>query len=214
MKTMDVFHMVSMPLLRKGLTTLLNETIDMNWVGDAIVDNEAEAKIFSIRPDVIIVDIDINDLNTMEFVERLIHHSCQYGVVLIGETWSSAYITRAIRRGINGFLKYQNTEQQILTCIRSVYNSRLYVTPELTHEVYQQRQDLQGIVNRLSNRQINIVKLIADQKSTDEIAQLLHISAKTVSNHRFNICKKLDLSGKQNSLLKWAIAHSELLVAV
>ena len=84
------------------------------------------------------------------------------------------------------------------------------MNPSLTHYLISEEPDDNILVN-LTNHEVNILKLIARQKTTVEIANMLFISPKTVSNHRGNIGKKLNLSGEQNGLLKWAIENRDLL---
>ena len=86
-----------------------------------------------------------------------------------------------------------------------------YVNASLTKYLIEDNAQKADIHAKLSAHEINILKLIARQKTTNEIGEMLFISPKTVGNHRSNIGKKLKLSGEQNGLLKWAIKHKDLL---
>lgn len=105
----------------------------------------------------------------------------------------------------------ESSEKEIIDCIQSVYEGKAYVNPSLTHYLMPKTKE-DDILSALSQQEVNILKLIAKQKTTAEIAAMLFISPKTVSNHRNNISKKLNLSGEQNGLLKWAIEHRGVLM--
>jgi DNA-binding NarL/FixJ family response regulator len=122
-----------------------------------------------------------------------------------------SFLHNAINAGIKGYLLKESSEQEILDCIRSVYRGKAYVNPSLTQYLINQQKSQNQLLRLLSDHEINILKLIARQKTSPEIADMLFISPKTVANHRSNISKKLELSGEQNSLLKWALEHKDLL---
>ena len=81
----------------------------------------------------------------------------------------------------------------------------------MTHHLLSAKSVKDNALSRLSSHEVNILKLIARQKTTAEIASMLFISPKTVANHRSNISKKLELSGEQNGLLKWAMTNKHIL---
>ena len=89
--------------------------------------------------------------------------------------------------------------------------SKAYVNASLTHFLLNLQKPVNSILDRLTTHEINILKLIARQKTSAEIADMLFISPKTVANHRSNISKKLELSGEQNGLLKWAMTNKHIL---
>ena len=121
------------------------------------------------------------------------------------------FFRNALAVGIKGYLLKESSEKEIISCIRSVYRGQPYVNPELTHLLFNQKNKLSELSDKLTEHEINILKLIARQKTSAEIANMLFISPKTVSNHRSNISKKLELTGEQNGLLKWAIEHQAFL---
>ena len=118
-----------------------------------------------------------------------------------------SFFQNALNIGVRGYLLKDSKEAEIIECIRSVHSGKAYVNAELTHLLLSSKGAKADILAELSNHEINIVKLIAQQKTSAEIASMLFISPKTVANHRTNISKKLNLSGEQNGLLKWALEH-------
>ncbi len=206
----SVFNADDHPILRKGVTNLLLETEGLQWVGSADNGKEALPKIRSLQPDVAILDIEMPFYSGLEVAQRLLEEGIKTKFIMLTLFKDENFFRRALAIGIKGFLLKESSEQEIIDCIRSVYEGRPYVNPSLTHYLIP-KDPQDNILKNLSEQEINILKLIAKQKTSAEIANMLFISPKTVSNHRTNIGKKLKLSGEQNGLLKWALEHRNLL---
>ena len=208
--TIKVFNADDHPILRKGVSDLLKETSDIQWVGSAPDGKEALEKIRAIQPDVAVLDIEMPHYSGLEVAQTLIHEECKTAFVLLTLFKDETFFKNAMAVGVKGYLLKESSEKEILDCIRSVHQGRAYVNSGLTHLLFQQTVQ-PSILDKLSNHEINILKLIARQKTSAEIADMLFISPKTVGNHRSNISKKLSLTGEQNGLLKWAMEHRNLL---
>lgn len=206
-----VFNADDHPLLRKGVSDLLIETEDMEWAGSAGDGKEALEKLRSIQPDVALLDIEMPFHSGLEVARLLLQEGLKTRFVLLTLFKDESFLHNAIEMGIKGYLVKESSEKEILDCIRSVFRGQAYVNPSLTHYLIDQQKKQRTILSRLSDHETNILRLIARQKTTAEIAEMLFISPKTVANHRSNISKKLQLTGEQNALLKWAIEHRELL---
>ena len=206
-----VFNADDHPILRKGITDLLKETEDMQWAGSAENGQEALEKIRSIQPDVAILDIEMPHYSGLEVARMLLEEGTQTAFILLTLFKDETFLQNAIGMGVKGYLLKESSEKEILDCIRSVHRGQAYVNPSLTQYLIKSNTQESNILSNLSNHEINILKLIARQKTSLEIADMLFISPKTVANHRSNISKKLKLAGEQNGLLKWAIEHRDLL---
>ncbi|MGK0366273.1 MAG: DNA-binding NarL/FixJ family response regulator [Saprospiraceae bacterium] len=205
-----VFNADDHPMLRKGVTDLLMESTDIKWVGSAKDGKESLEKIRVLQPDVAILDIEMPHCSGLEVAKVLLAENTKTKFVLLTLFKDETFFRNAINAGITGYLLKESTEKEILDCIRSVYEGKSYVNPNLTHYLLRDKKE-NSLFNNLSEHEINILKLIAKQKTTIEIGSMLFISPKTVSNHRTNISKKLNLGGEQNGLMKWAIANQEIL---
>lgn len=163
-------------------------------------------------PDVAILDIEIPYLTGLEVAKTILEEKkSNTNFILLTLFKEEMLLKKALEIGIKGYLLKESSEQEILDCIRAVAQGRAYVNPSLTHYLININKKDNSVLSTLTKHEINILKLIARQKTSSEIAEMLFISPKTVSNHRTNISKKLELSGEQNSLLKWAIEHRKLL---
>ena len=205
-----VFNADDHPLLRKGVTDLLKESDDLQWIGSAADGKEALEKIRSIQPDVAILDIEMPHYTGLEVAQTLLEEGIKTKFVLLTLFKEESFFRNAIKVGVKGYLLKESSENEILDCIRSVNQGKPYVNPSLTQYLMPE-EPANNILANLTDHEVNILKLIARQKTTSEIASMLFISPKTVSNHRGNIGKKLNLTGEQNGLLKWAIEHRDLL---
>ena len=206
-----VFNADDHPLLRKGVSDLLRETEGLQWIGSAPDGKEALEKIRAMQPDVAILDIEMPHFTGLEVAQTLIQEGSKTAFILLTLFKDESFFRKALAIGIMGYLLKESSETEIIRSIRSVHQKRPYVNPELTHLLIQTNQEGHKVLEQLSEQEINILKLIAQQKTSREIANMLFISPKTVSNHRTNISKKLDLGGEQNGLLKWALEHKAIL---
>lgn len=206
-----VFNADDHPILRKGVTDLIVETDGLEWVGSAENGKEALDKIRSIVPDVAILDIEMPHITGLEVARKLLDDRIKTEFILLTLFKNEDLLQNAIKLGIKGYLLKESSTKEIIDCIHSVYKGQAYVNPQLTQYLIK-RQNIDDLVlESLSDHEVNILKLIARKKTSAEIADMLFISPKTVSNHRTNISKKLKLSGEQNSLLKWALDHKHIL---
>lgn len=206
-----VFNADDHPLLRKGVTELLLQTGDLEWAGSAADGEEALQKLRAIQPDVALLDIEMPLLSGLEVARTLLAEGSPTAFILLTLFKDKGFLQRAIAMGIKGYLLKESSEKEIIDCIRSVYRGQAYINPSLSQYLIQQNSERDELLSKLSDHELNILRLIARQKTTAEVADMLFISQKTVANHRSNISKKLELNGEQNGLLKWAIEHRDLL---
>ncbi|MFT7546033.1 MAG: DNA-binding NarL/FixJ family response regulator [Gammaproteobacteria bacterium] len=118
---------------------------------------------------------------------------------------------KAMELGIKGYLLKESDEKEIIDCVISVGSGMVYVHPTMSQYFISKRTVKNEVLGRLSDHEVNILKLISQQKTSAQIADMLFISLKTVGNHRSNISKKIELVGEQNGLLKWAMEHKGML---
>lgn len=206
-----VFNADDHPLLRKGVTELIIQTPELKWVGSAENGKIAMEKIKSLQPDIAVLDIEMPFMTGLAAAQNLLSEGIKTKFILLTLFKDPSFLKEAIAGGIMGYLLKESSEKEIIECIHSVHNGKAYVNSSMTQYLIGNAAPQNSILDSLSNHEINILKLISKQKTSTEIAGMLFISPKTVSNHRTNISKKLNLNGVQNGLLKWAIEHRDLL---
>jgi DNA-binding NarL/FixJ family response regulator len=206
-----VYNADDHPILCKGISELIEQTTDMEFVGSAVDGRTALNQIQALKPDVALLDIEMPEMTGMEVAKTLIKESSSTQVVLLTLYKDESFLSNALEMGIKGYLLKESSEKEILDCIRSVSEGKAFVSASMAQYLISAKQTKGQILTNLTHHEINILKLISNQKTTTEIADMLFISPKTVGNHRTNISKKLELKGEQNALLKWALENKAIL---
>jgi DNA-binding NarL/FixJ family response regulator len=206
-----VYNADDHPILRKGITDLIQEAAELEWVGSAKDGKKALEEIRSLLPDVAVLDIEMPYHTGLDVAETLLKEGLDTHFVVLTLYKEEELLNKALKVGVKGYLLKESSERDILACIHAVAEGRSYVDPSLTQYLALQKRDKGDVFANLSDHEIDILRLISRQKTSAEIADMLFISPKTVANHRSNISKKLNLGGVQNGLLKWAIEHKESL---
>lgn len=209
--TLRIFNADDHPILKKGISDLIIETDGMEWVGSAGDGQEALEKIRIIQPDVAILDIEMPQISGIDVAKTLITEKSTTKFIMLTLYKNETLFHKAMELGIKGYLLKESSEKEILDCVRSVGEGTVYVHPAMSQYLLSRKTIKNDLFENLSSREINILKLISEQKTSSQIAEMLFITQKTVGNHRSNISKKLGLVGEQNGLLKWAMEHKSTL---
>jgi len=199
------------PILRKGIVDLIVESEGLEWVGSASDGKEALQKIQDIKPDIALLDIEMPHLTGIEIARELKQKASETKVILLTLFKDSSFVKNALAEGVMGYLLKESKESEILDCIKSVSEGKPYISPSLTNVLITINSGNNSPLESLTEHEINILRLIAKNKTSKEIAEMLFLSPKTISNHRNNISKKLGLEGQQNALLKWVLENKDQL---
>lgn len=193
--------------LRQGLTDHL-VSHGHNVIGQAQDGTEALQLITDEQPDLAILDIEMPYLTGFSIAEICKKQNTQTKFIILSFHKETDFIEHAKRLGISGYLLKEDASGEILTCIETVMAGGVYFSKALG------AGDSNGTsfeLDKLSPSEKKILKLVADKKSSDQIAEMLFISIRTVEKHRSNIVHKLELSGASNSLTNWAIENKLLI---
>lgn len=198
------------PMLRKGVSHLLKESPGIDWVGSAENGYTAQEKISDLKPDIALLDLEMPKQSGIQTAIKLISAGSKTKFVLLTLFRDTSFLRQAINAGIKGYLLKDSSESEIIKCIETVHNGGTYIDSTLSASLVGLTKIVPSSdLNLLSKQERNIVKLISMNKTSKEIATMLFLSPKTIANHRRNISKKLNLSGEQNSLLKWVLEHKK-----
>ena len=188
------------PLILKGLNDFLIEK-NFNVLDSVTNGQDAFKSIVKHNPDVAILDINMPMKNGLEVAKACRDNQINTKIVLITFERDASLLARGKDIGINGYILKEFALAEIEHCLDAVSKDEDYFSPNLTdHLVEDNRPDL----SVLSPAEINIIRSVAMNKTTKEIAEDLFISFRTVEKHRSNIIKKLGLPKHQNALLIWA----------
>jgi two-component system, NarL family, response regulator NreC len=186
-------------ILRNGLRALLERQADFEVVGEASNGREAIEGVARESPDVVILDIAMPVLNGIEAAQRISAEHPKTAVVILSMYADEAYILRALRVGARGYLLKDSAERDLIEAIRAVCGGKAFFSPAVSKVLaddYLRQIKEQGVEDSyelLTARERELLQLIAELKSTKDIATLLGVSPHTVDTHRGNIMQKLKL---------------------
>lgn len=197
-------------LVRQGIRALLEQSDDIEVVGEAHDGQQAVEIAQQVTPDVVVLDIGMPRLNGIQAIEKIKMLGLNTACVILSMYSDETLIRQALEKGAKGYLLKRSVAEELLLAVRSAYDGEIYLSPPVSKMVLQQfHQHQQGAQSRfgmLTAREREVLKLIAEGHSNSEIAGLLVISIKTVEKHRASVMSKLevhDLAG----LIRIALKH-------
>lgn len=197
------------PVVRRGLQSCLGEHPGFEVVGEAADGEEALRLARALQPDVALVDINMPRMDGLQLCEALHDTAPEVRVVILSIHNKPEYIQRAIRAGAKGYLLKDTPPEQLAEAVQKVYQGQPVFSPWVTQVALNQwvsRRKRTSTAPALSQRERQVLALIARGLGNREIAQRLGVSPRTVETHRERIMKKLDLHTVA-ALTRYAIAH-------
>ncbi|PKL83247.1 MAG: DNA-binding response regulator [Ignavibacteriae bacterium HGW-Ignavibacteriae-3] len=201
------------PMFRGGVRQALEIENNLQIVGEASNGKEALEMILKYKPDVAVLDINMPFLTGLEVVKELRLAKEKIEIVLLTMFDDEEILNEAMDLDVKAYILKECAALDIVHAVRLAHNGRNYVSPSLISKLNDKKKtaaNLKPCFKELSEKEIKMLKLIAESKSTKEIAEELYLSPKTVENYRYKICEKLKLSGSY-SLLKFAYENKHAL---
>jgi DNA-binding NarL/FixJ family response regulator len=186
-------------ILRKGLRLLLERESDFSVIGEASTGREAIGVAERHNPDVIIMDIGMPVLNGIEATKRISADHAKTAVVVLSVHSDEGYILRALKAGARGYLLKDSAETDLIQAVRAVAAGKAFFSPVVSKVLaddYLRKVRQQGVedpYDLLTSRERELLQLIAELKSTKEIAELFGVSPHTIDTHRGNLMQKLNV---------------------
>ena len=190
------------PLFRKGLKEMIDSDATFAVCGEAGNTAEAMEIIRKLNPDMTIVDLSLPGANGIELIKNIRAEFAKLPILVLSMHDESLYALRSLRAGADGYVMKHEAMANVIQAIGEVFNGRPYLSPAMAAQVitkFAQRQ-VEGevdAVERLSDRELEILELIGKGHEVRQIAKLLHLSPKTVETHRAHIKDKLDLKNSR-----------------
>ena len=198
-------------LVRQGLKRILEGMADLEVVGEANDGLDLLNLLKHLAPDLVILDIFMPNLRGIEAIHEIKKIRPEAKVLILTMHKDREYLYLALSAGAKGYLLKEDADKELFSAIEKVRHGRTYISPHFSDGVADDlvqigKGDTKAIldIDPLTPREREVLKLIAEGKSSKEIAQLLFISVPTVNNHRANIMEKLNLN-KATDLVKYAI---------
>ena len=201
-------------MLREGLKSLVNAQPDMEVVGEADDGRAALERAQELRPDVIVMDISMPELNGIQATEQLKGRSRGTKVLVLTAYDEVGYIRQLLEAGASGYVLKKAAAEELVKAIRAVAAGGVYLDPTLAGKVvggYVGRKKLRGALQgvELSGREEEVLRLVAWGYTNKEVAGYLNISVKTVETHKTNLMEKLELNGRSD-IVRYALRRGWL----
>jgi DNA-binding NarL/FixJ family response regulator len=198
-------------MFREGMLSLLQKELNIKVVGEANTGREAVKLALELKPDVVVMDITMPDLNGMEATRKIIKAIPQTRVICLSMHSDRRYVVDMFRAGASGYLIKSCAYKELIDAINVVAANQTYISPQIAHIIVDESMGSQqpkkkAAKSTLTPREREILQLIAEGKNTKNIAHHLHKSTKTVETHRRNIMKKLKVKSVAE-LTRYAISE-------
>ena len=198
-------------VVRAGLTLLIDAADDLEAVGEAGSARDALFEARTVKPDVVLLDVMMPEQGGIEIVPQLLHEHAEAKVLILSMQDDPRYVREAFEAGASGYVLKEAADTELVAAIREVARGGRYVHPELgarlvSAETAERRRAEE---DRLSDREREVLRLLALGHTNQEIAKELFISVRTAETHRAHIMQKLRLSSRAE-LVRYALAEGLL----
>jgi DNA-binding NarL/FixJ family response regulator len=199
-------------VLRESLAYILEQDPEIQVVGQANSGREVLQLCPRHKPDIVVMDINMPELNGVEATRQILIDQPQIQVIILSMSASKEHIYQAFQAGARGYLIKETSVLEVIGAIKAVIQGKRYISSQMTDTVIDEyflkrkRDDPQSLLDNLSSRERQILQLVAEGRSSKEIANMLSLSVSSVSTYRSRLMKKLglhDLTG----LIKFAVEH-------
>ena len=196
-------------ILRQGLITLLQKEPDMEVVAEAEDGRQTVALVRELLPQVVIMDVKMPDLNGIEATRQILSEHPDVKVIALSIYVDSRFVSNMLKAGAHGYLPKNCAFEELVQAIRLVMAHKIYLSPGVADVVVKDyvtrhQEPSQSAFSVLTNREREVLQLMAEGKNTHQIAKLLYISVKTVETHRYHVRRKLKIKSLAD-LTKYAI---------
>lgn len=187
-------------LVREGIKQLLELEGDFKVIGEASDGYECLELINKLKPDVVLLDINMPNCNGLEVLKQLKKNNIRQNVLILTIHNEVEYLLKAVEIGVNGYILKDSESTVLKKAINTVYRGETFIQPSLTpilnQKLYQKSIIFDNETDILTKRELEVLKLLAEGLFNKEIAYKLSISEKTVKNHVSNIFKKINVSDR------------------
>jgi len=198
-------------ILRAGLRALLSGQNGLEVIGEAGDGREAIRKVDTLQPDLLLIDLSMPKLNGIEAIREIKSQHPEIKIIVLTVHKSEEYIIAALQAGANGYMLKDASQNELLLAIDYVINGKTFLSPSISDKVVDaflntdKKDKPAAVLDNLTAREREILKLVAEGNTNKKIAEHLCISLKTVEKHRSNLMQKLDLRNTA-ALTAYAIA--------
>jgi DNA-binding NarL/FixJ family response regulator len=211
-----VFLVDDHPIVRHGLTQLINREQDLIVCGESEDGSKALTAVGAAKPDVVVVDLTLKRSSGFSLIKNLNAHDPKLSILVLTIHEESLYAERCLRAGAKGYLMKEEAMENVLLAIRRVLAGQVYLSEKMQSMLFRtsgKRSEnvIASPLERLSDRELEVFRLLGQGMGTRQIAKLLHLSISTVESHRARIKEKLGVKSATELLqhaVKWVETES------
>jgi two-component system, NarL family, response regulator NreC len=194
-------------VVRQGFKMILNAQADMEIVGEAGNGREAVDLVEKLKPDVVVMDVAMPELNGIEATRRVGDVSPHTRIIALSMHKDSVYVREVLRAGARGYLLKDSGAGDLVSAVRAVARGEGYLSPAVSNAVLDDyRRHVTNPIDLLSSREREVLQMLAEGRTNKEIAAILNLSVYTVDAHRGRIMEKLNLHSI-NELVRFAVRN-------
>jgi DNA-binding NarL/FixJ family response regulator len=201
------------PIVRQGLALLIDREPDLAVCGEAEGAHSVFHAITTLRPDIVVLDISLSGPDGLDVLKEIRSKTASLPVLILSMHDESIYADRAMRAGANGYIMKQEATEKVLVAIRRILQGEVYLSDRLTNTMLQQYvrgaapTEKSPLVN-LTDRELEVFRLIGEGHGTRQIADELHLSVKTIESYQAHIKEKLALRNARELVqhaIEWTV---------
>jgi DNA-binding NarL/FixJ family response regulator len=214
-KKHQVFVVDDHPIVRQGLAQLINREADLAVCGEAGEASAALQAIAGARPDILIIDISLSGPDGLELLKNIRERFPHLPVLVLSMHDESIYAERAVRAGANGYIMKQEATEKVLLAMRRILHGDVYVSDRVSNKMLRQyigRTEVasHSPIENLSDRELEVFRMIGGGYGTRQIAEELHLSVKTVESYQAHIKEKMAFRSARELVqhaIQWVIGE-------
>ncbi|MBI5651373.1 MAG: response regulator transcription factor [Chloroflexi bacterium] len=196
-------------ILREGIRLLLNAESDMDVIGEAVDGRDAVEKARALNPDVILMDIAMPLLNGLDATRQIVRDNLNARVLVLTMYESDEYVAQMLEAGAVGYVLKKVASSELVYAIRAVQRDESFLYPSITKRILEDylrrgQSGQESTFGGLTDREREILQLVAEGHTNKDIAEMLSLSIRTVQNHRAHLMEKLGIHDR-SELVKYAI---------
>ena len=207
------------PIFLLGLKEILESDSGIDLRGTANNGRGAIEIIEENKPDIAVLDFDMPDANAIDILDHLKETNSATKVLILTMHKGEDLFNRVMDKGALGFILKENAVQDVIEGIKMASKGKPFISPTISSLLinrirnHSKLEEDKAVLNQLTPSELKVIKLVAENLTSNQIAEKLFVSYKTIENHRANICSKLDLKGS-NSLLKFALQNKKVIEVI
>src|SRR5579871_4347566 len=214
-KKNKVFVVDDHPIIRQGLALMINREPDLTVCGEAQDAHTAIQAVATAKPDIMIVDISLTGPDGLDLLKDVLFRSPELPVLILSMHDEGIYAERALRAGAQGYIMKQEATEKVLVALRRILTREIYISERIANRMLQRYIGSRGTgrpssIADLTDRELEVFRLIGEGHSTRRIAEELHISVKTVESYQAHIKEKLSLRSARELVqhaIQWNISE-------